>query len=480
MGIRSCILPALVAVFSWSTGWAQEGSDFDAWLKKDQQSLQEFKDKRDRQFLEFLQRDWQEYQAFQGLVRDQVPKPLTLPVVEPQAPAPPLESKIVEIPSPPVISPSLPAPPPAPLQHPVYFVFYGDSLAVSCDQDMILPLDQPLGKGSIRAFWEGMSRSAYEECLAQAQQLGQRLGLNDWGYGQLLGRIGQSLYPGDGDRVRLFVWFMLAKSGYAAQVGYDAQRIYLLVPTLQTLYGNTYLTLGDQKYYSLSFEDQPEPIETVYTYEGNYPEADRRIDLSLTAPPRLGGGIEEKVLEFRYGSQDLQVKVSLERLALGFLRSYPQTEYAVYFASAPSTSARSSLIQGLKPLISGRSEVEAVDILLRLVQLGFGYQVDQEQFGRERSLFADETLFYPASDCEDRAILFAYLVRELLGLEVIGLDYPGHIAAAVRFSSPVPGDAVVVGGQSYTICDPTYLNATAGMAMPNFKGVEPKIIQIRG
>ena len=70
--------------------------------------------------------------------------------------------------------------------------------------------------------------------------------------------------------------------------------------------------------------------------------------------------------------------------------------------------------------------------------------------------------------------------RELLGLEVIGLDYPGHIATAVRFSSMVPGDQVVVGDRSYTICDPTYLNATVGMAMPNFKGVEPKVIPIRG
>lgn len=57
MGIGSCIQSALALILCWSTGWAQEGSDFDAWLKKDQQDLQEFKDKRDKEFLEFLQRD---------------------------------------------------------------------------------------------------------------------------------------------------------------------------------------------------------------------------------------------------------------------------------------------------------------------------------------------------------------------------------------------------------------------------------------
>ncbi len=178
MDIGSYVWPALVALLCWSNGWAQEGSGFDVWLKKDQQAFQAFKDERDRQFLAFLQRDWQEYQAFQGLVRDQVPKPLTLPVAEPQTPLPPVEGKIVEVPALPVIPPAIPtptAPLPILLQHPVHLVFYGDSLAVSCGQDMTLELKRPLGKESISAFWEGMSRSAYEECLAQAQQLGQRL-----------------------------------------------------------------------------------------------------------------------------------------------------------------------------------------------------------------------------------------------------------------------------------------------------------------
>lgn len=61
----------------------------------------------------------------------------------------------------------------------------------------------------------------------------------------------------------------------------------------------------------------------------------------------------------------------------------------------------------------------------------------KDQFGREKYFFAEETLFYPLSDCEDRAIFFAILIRNLLGLDVIGLDYPGHIATAVHFSNDV-------------------------------------------
>jgi hypothetical protein len=118
-------------------------------------------------------------------------------------------------------------------------------------------------------------------------------------------------------------------------------------------------------------------------------------------------------------------------------------------------------------------------MLLRFSQTAFGYKVDKELFGREKPMFPDEVLYYDYSNCKDRAILFAYLVRRLTGLEVVGLDYPGHISTAVRFRGNVPGDAVQVRRERFVICDPTYINANAGMCMPQFQGVQPSIITLR-
>ena len=94
-------------------------------------------------------------------------------------------------------------------------------------------------------------------------------------------------------------------------------------------------------------------------------------------------------------------------------------------------------------------------------------------------MFPDEVLYYKDSNCKDRAILFAYLVRNLTHLEVVGLDYQGHISTAVRFSKEVPGDAVQYQGRRYSICDPTFIDADAGMCMPQFKGVSPSIIPLK-
>ena len=73
------------------------------------------------------------------------------------------------------------------------------------------------------------------------------------------------------------------------------------------------------------------------------------------------------------------------------------------------------------------------------MQTAFAYRTDQDQFSREKWMLPEETLFYPYSDCDDRAVLFAWLVRELLELPVIGIQWPGHMAVAVAFDSPASG-----------------------------------------
>ena len=82
-------------------------------------------------------------------------------------------------------------------------------------------------------------------------------------------------------------------------------------------------------------------------------------------------------------------------------------------------------------------------------------------WGYDRAFFAEETLYYPYCDCEDRSILFTRLIRDLLGLKCILVYYPGHLASGVHFTEDVKGDYISVDGERYTICDPTIIGAGA-------------------
>ena len=67
----------------------------------------------------------------------------------------------------------------------------------------------------------------------------------------------------------------------------------------------------------------------------------------------------------------------------------------------------------------------------------------------------------------DLAILFSRLVRDLVGLDVVLLYYPGHLATAVAFNENVTGDYLVYKNRKYIVCDPTFINAPVGMTAPD-------------
>ena len=73
-------------------------------------------------------------------------------------------------------------------------------------------------------------------------------------------------------------------------------------------------------------------------------------------------------------------------------------------------------------------------------------------------------------------MLFSRLVRDLLGLDVVLIYYPGHLATAVKFSSEVSGDYITYDGARYTICDPTYINASVGMTMPDMDNASAFVV----
>ena len=141
----------------------------------------------------------------------------------------------------------------------------------------------------------------------------------------------------------------------------------------------------------------------------------------------------------------------------------------------PAVAGR--LLSALAPIVEGKSETEAANLLINFVQTGFKYATDQEQFGYEKPFFVEELFYYPYCDCEDRSVLYSYLVRNLLKLDVVLLDYPNHIATAVCFNENVSGDFVTVEGKKYIVCDPTYIGASIGKAMPQFKRVAAKVLK---
>ena len=156
------------------------------------------------------------------------------------------------------------------------------------------------------------------------------------------------------------------------------------------------------------------------------------------------------------------------------------TVFPIYFASPISIEAQRVLNNKLNEIKSQYTPIQFIDIILNFVQTAFEYKTDEQQFGYEKYFYPEEVLGYPYSDCEDRSALFAWLVTNYTNAKVVGLQYEGHLATAVYFgeNTNIQGDLFSYGGKKYYVCDPTYINASIGMTMPQFKDKTPKIIKM--
>lgn len=464
---------------------------FEEYKRHVSSEYQEYKDKRDREFVDFLKKQWSEFQGFKGLPLYQQPKPKVIPIAR----AKPAESKepprikekeparIVAEPARPVLMPP-PAPvfiPPAitadPSKKIAAFDYFGVALKLTYDpkiRQRLAAIDQ----SNIANYWSELSKADYDPLLEQLRLTQKNMQLNDWGTFILIDKLARSINQNQENESVLLSWFLLSKLGYDSKIGYNNKSVYLMVAVSHTVYQTAFFKDEPKTYYCLSNSGQVHDVGKLFTYKGNYPDANRVLNFKIRSNPLLAGETGMRPLTFRYNNTQYNIKAQYSPALIGYYRFYPQSEYPIYFSANINDAATSSLLAQLAPLVRGKSEEEAVNLLLRFVQTAFPYETDEQQFSYEKVMLPEETLFYPYSDCEDRAILFAFLVRNLLDLPVVALHYPGHLATAVGFSGKVDGDTIIYKGRTFTVADPTYINANAGMAMPQFKNSTYKIIEM--
>ena len=485
-------------------------NELQEFYKERDQDLANFRDERDAEFAEFLKEQWADYAEFSGLIRDKQPKPVVFPKAfdEPRdlPPSPGKEDKPVIL-DPPQQSPLADIPPsvkPIPPIHVPVDVpppdllpddkikppikprltgglqgeidYYGQQMFFNFDPKLAGNLTH-LNNEGISAFWSKVSKIDYQTVTGQLGQIRNQFALNDWGFYQLLQKVSSVISDNQNERV-LLSWFLLIKSGFQANIGYSDDSVFLMVPSENTIYNVPFYNIDGNRYYNFTFIETGNRSGKIKTYNHQYPGADNKIHFGLLNNPQLPSLVKKRLLKFSYRGKTHSVPIKMNLNVIDFYRTYPSTDMQIFFNAPVDNNVAISLLEGLHPVISGKNEAEAANILLRFVQTAFEYKTDAIQFGGEKYMFAAETLFYPYSDCEDRSILFSYLVRKLLKLEVVGLIYPGHAATAVKFNQPLSGDLVEINGVRYIVCDPTYTNADIGKAMPKFMNSKPKVIAV--
>ena len=331
---------------------------------------------------------------------------------------------------------------------------------------------------SLATGWEVLSNGGYDATLYDCLQLRGKLQLCDWAYLLLLKELSINAYQAMNNESVLLTAWLYCQSGYQMRLANDGSKLHLLYASRYTIYKQSYYQLDGYNYYSLL--PLPEKLQICSAaFENEY-----ALSLQVSTNPKLDKKYsQERILKSDKYS-NLVVKYRVNRNLIDFYNTYPTSEldsnpltrWAMYANTPLTNEVKQDIYPLLEEQIKGKSKREATEILLNFVQTAFIYEYDDKVWGGDRALFAEETLYYPYADCEDRSILFSRLVRDLLDLPVVLVYYPGHLATAVAFPTIEKGDCIVLEQQRFTICDPTYIGAPVGATMPKMNNESAQVI----
>ncbi len=463
-------------------GQAQNFEDaFNAFANQNQQQFNRFADSINRQFAEAMVANMKTFSGEQPKVRDPKPKPVKLPEVKkddvPELPIPEPQKSMPE----PQQSEPQPMPKeetPSKVEKPVNlpseqlnkmdFKMFGEDI-----QLYRKPFPESIAgitAKEVSNFWIQLSECDYEPMLETCRDARTNRGFNDWAVYQLALELARQTYPLQHNEQAVMAVFLLNQLGIEAKVGFGNAHLFCLLAVEQQLYGLSFADIADNRYYI--FEIDPKFINregtfSFRTYDVPFPKPTHGLDMNIPRPLKSS--------EFP-NIIDSAINISTNMIEL--FGTYPQVEIAVYANAHPSTMFCQSVEQVFKPYLETQTIFEAVSFLLSYLQYGFDYATDEEQFGYEKPFFCEENFYYPYNDCEDRSVLLAFLVRHLLHLDVVLVDYPGHIATAVHFPTDVKGESVMHDGKRYVICDPTYIGASIGTEMPGFTAADRTVVPL--
>ena len=456
---------------------------FDRFAQRSKQKFDDFRSRANEQYAEAMKRAWERFNAQPAVPRpkDETVPPVVLPEEDRDKP---IETRPVPIKD--VVTPPAPAPQPAPVSP-------------------VEERPQPERIGRVGFVCQDETRSAHERQLAaqtlilrqrragssmeptgqgrRAQQHAARLPRPAPGTATLrLGLPQHAITPGskglqETNEATLLTAYLYCQSGYQMRLARN-ERVVLLFASNHAIYNSGYYRLENTNFYPFGGE---EPLLEIC--DAKFPK-EQPMSLLIPRAQQLAQqpSTPRTLTSKRYA--DISVTTSVNKNMIDFYDSYPTSEvndnfmtrWAMYGNTPLDDRVKAELYPALRAKIAGGGELEAANKLLNWVQTAFEYEYDEVVWGHDRAFFAEETLYYPYCDCEDRAILYTRLVRDLLGLKTILVYYPGHLACAVGFEGQVAGDYILLDGKRFVVTDPTYIGASVGMTMPGMDNSQASVI----
>lgn len=360
---------------------------------------------------------------------------------------------------------------------PVEFTFYG----MKCELPGISGLNLPEAVGTQEEYtkliddlkWSRVAKSLIKYINYTANSAN----LNDYLTYRLLSDYVDALLPHAHNSVRAaFKQHIFDQMGFRTRLGLNPMGDgVVFLSFAQPVYDMKMVYDAPFRYYAIpdgdiDFSDEISADFTLLKLTSNA-HFNRSVNLILN-PLK----IKNSPQKFEFTDGQLTINGEVNANLRDILYKYPRMNVDDVFNCTLQQDLRDTIVAQLKQQLDGKKQKEAVNTLLSFIQNAFPYQTDEELHGFEKPYFLEEMFLQPASDCEDRSILYSYLLKEVLGVPNVIIGYGDHVAVAVHLdNSAVRGAKIEVDGKDYYISDPTYTGARTGRVMPGYEDQTPEV-----
>lgn len=469
---------------------------YEDFKEKTHKGYSDFRDKANKEYAEFMRNAWENHKTLPAQPKP-IEKEVPPVVIKDEDKKRPIEDTPV------IIEEEINIPAPTPQPKPISpilekdgvddrlsFALYGTKMSVRLVASQKIKLTK-LGINEIAKTWELLSSDDYNNVIRDCLELRIKHQLCDWAYLRLLDKLSSSFLGEGTNEAELFKAFLYCQSGYQMKLAIANNHLYMLYASQHFMFDKPCWKIDDTFYYADNCD-----AEQIQICKASFPHEQ---PMSLYVPK------EQNLAPIKSANRTLQsedvdwlrVDVSENENIIKFCDEYPSscigdnfmTRWAMYANMPLTNSTKEQLYPQFKAFFDAvkRSFEEdgtdmrnyapaCVDLICHWIQTAFVYEYDDKVWGGDRAFFADETLYYPYCDCEDRSILLTRMVRDLLGLKCALVYYPGHLATAIAIGEDVKGDFIRINGIKFLVCDPTYIGAPIGMTMPGMDNQSAKVI----
>lgn len=229
---------------------------------------------------------------------------------------------------------------------------------------------------------------------------------------------------------------------------------------------NVYIMRDGKRYNNLNFKDK-RTYGNRYIYKAVRHQSGRKLVFNAQKRPKIFNRKRQREIQFTYNQIHYTISAEGNGSLMDYYNDLPAIDFSKsYIHTGFSEQAQNSVIRELKAVTSTMSKRESIGFLLKFVQSAFPYKGDFENHGREKYNFPEETLFEKYSDCEDRTLLLAGLVREILDLNSVALYFERdqHMSLAIEMSEYNYGYSFKYDDRYFVACEPTGRNYRFGQS----------------